>query len=97
MSADGTWTLTLNTPMGAQQGTLNLKTNGGTLEGTMIGPQGEVPLENGKVDGSTLSWSINAVQMAMVIHFTAALDGDKISGEAELGTFGKATFEGARA
>ena len=97
MSADGTWTITLNTPMGAQPGTLNLKTNGDSLEGTMTGPQGDVALENGKVDGDSLSWDINAVQMAMMINFTATLDGDKISGEAELGTFGKATFEGARA
>jgi hypothetical protein len=97
MSADGNWNLTVTTPMGAQQSTLTLKSNGGALEGTMTGPQGTVPIEDGKIDGSSLSWSINAVQMAMKINFTAALDGDKISGEAELGSFGKATFEGTRA
>ncbi len=97
MSADGKWTITLNTPMGAQPGSLDLKTNGDSLEGTMTGPQGDVAIENGKVDGDSLSWDVNAVQMAMIIKFAATLDGDKISGEAELGTFGKATFEGARA
>jgi hypothetical protein len=35
--------------------------------------------------------------MGMTIAFSATVDGDKISGEADLGTFGKATFEGTRA
>lgn len=97
MSVDGTWNLTFNTPMGAQQGTLELKTNGNSLEGTMNGPQGAVPLEDGTVDGNSLTWSVTAQQMAMKIAFKATVDGDKISGEAELGTFGTATIEGTRA
>lgn len=97
MSADGNWTLTLNTPMGAQQGTLTLKANGDSLEGTMAGPQGTLPLEDGKIDGSSLSWGITAAQMGMKIAFAATLDGDSISGEAQLGAFGTATFNGTRA
>ena len=97
MSVDGTWNLNVTTPMGAQQSSLDVKTNGGSLEGTMSGPQGTVPIEDGKVDGSNLSWSITAQQMAMKISFTAAINGDAISGEAELGSFGKATFDGTRA
>ncbi len=97
MTIDGTWNLTITTPMGPQQGSLELKANGGSLEGTMTGPQGAVPLEDGKVDGNSLSWSVMAQQMAMKIAFKATVDGDKISGEAELGSFGKATFEGTRA
>jgi hypothetical protein len=97
MSADGNWNLTLNTPMGAQQGTLTLKANGDSLEGTMAGPQGTLPLEDGKIDGSSLSWGITAAQMGMKIAFAATLDGDSISGEAQLGAFGTATFNGTRA
>jgi hypothetical protein len=82
--------------MGAQQSTLSLKDNGGTLEGTMSGPQGTVPIEDGKADGNALSWGITAAQMGMKIAFTATLDGDAMTGEAELGAFGKATFTGAR-
>lgn len=97
MSVDGTWNLNMNTPMGAQQGTLEIKTNGNSLEGTMTGPQGVVPLEDGNVNGDVLTWSITAQQMGMKIEFTVTVDGDKISGEAELGSFGKATIEGTRA
>lgn len=97
MSADGTWNMAMNTPMGAQSGTLELKTNGDILEGSMAGPQGTVALEDGKVDGDSLSWKITAAQMNMVIEFSATIDGDKMTGEAELGSFGKATLEGTRA
>ncbi len=97
MSADGTWNMTMNTPMGAQTATLTLKTNGDSLEGSMAGPQGTVALEDGKVDGDSLGWKITAAQMNMVIEFSATIDGDKMTGEAELGSFGKATLEGTRA
>ena len=98
MSADGTWNLTMNTPMGPQTGTLTLKSNGATLEGNMAGPQGTLDIEEGKVDGNSLTWVINMTQpMAMKLDFKAAVDGDKITGEVDLGSFGKATLEGTRA
>ena len=98
MSADGTWNVTLNTPMGAQAGTLELATDGNTLTGTMSGPQGSMELENGTADGDSLSWTVNMTQpMPIIIEATATVDGDEISGEAKLGAFGTATFSGSRA
>ncbi len=40
MSATGQWNVTINSPMGAQQGTLDLTVDGATVTGTMAGPQG---------------------------------------------------------
>ena len=98
MSADGTWNVTLNTPMGAQAGTLDLATDGNTLTGTMSGPQGSMELENGTADGDSLSWTVNMTQpMPITIEATATVAGDEISGEAKLGAFGTATFSGSRA
>ena len=98
MSADGTWNVTLNTPMGAQAGTLELATDGNTLTGTMSGPQGSMELENGTADGDSLSWTVNMTQpMPITIEAKATVDGDEISGEAKLGAFGTATFSGSRA
>ena len=98
MSADGTWNVTLNTPMGAQAGTLELATDGNTLTGTMSGPQGSMELENGTADGDSLSWTVYMTQpMPITIEATATVDGDEISGEAKLGAFGTATFSGSRA
>ena len=92
MSADGTWNVTLNSPMGAQAGTLELVSDGNTLTGSMSGPQGSMELENGTVDGDNLSWTVNMTQPMPI-----TIDGDQISGEAKLGAFGTATFEGSRA
>ena len=91
MSADGKWDVTMNTPMGAQKGVLTLTTSGDGVTGTL-------EIKEGKVDGNSLSWSVDMTSpMPMKLGFTATVDGDKISGDVDLGSFGKATFEGARA
>lgn len=97
MSADGTWNMTMNTPMGERKGTLTLKSAGDALEGKMEGPEGAQEIEEGKVDGNSVSWIINMTQpMAMKLEFSATVDGDGISGEVNLGALGKATFAGTR-
>ncbi len=98
MSADGNWNTTMNTPMGAQNGTMTLSTDGGTLTGTLVSPQGEIELTDGTVDGDTLTWKADITSpMAMTLEFTATVDGDSMSGNVKLGAFGDATFTGTRA
>ncbi len=98
MSADGTWNTTLNTPMGAQTGKLDLQTDGNTLTGTLSGAQGTLELKEGNVDGNNLSWKCDiTTPMAMTLEFTATIDGDSISGNVKLGAFGNAPLSGTRA
>jgi len=98
MSADGSWNTTINTPMGAQNGTLILQTSGATLTGKMVGAQGEMALSDGTVDGNNLSWKAQMTSpMPMTLEFSATVDGDKISGSVKLGAFGNASFSGTRA
>lgn len=98
MSASGQYNVTLNTPMGAQQGVLDIQVEGSTLTGTMTGAQGALPLSDGKADGNALSWKAAMTQpMPMTLEFNAAVDGDAISGTVKLGAFGNATFAGSRA
>lgn len=98
MSAGGSWNVTINSPMGAQQAKLNLATNGGSLTGTMAGPQGEIELTDGTVEGSALAWKAAMTQpMPITLEFSATVDGDAISGDVKLGAFGNATFSGNRA
>ncbi|MDE0063000.1 MAG: hypothetical protein OXP09_07710 [Gammaproteobacteria bacterium] len=98
MSADGTWNTTMNTPMGAQQATLELKTDGSSLTGTMSGQQGTIELKDGAADGDSLSWKVDiTTPMAMTLEFSATVDGDSISGNVKLGAFGTASFSGTRA
>ena len=98
MSADGTWNTTMNTPMGAQNGSLTLATNGAELSGKMSSPQGEMAIENGTIDGANLAWKAAITSpMPMTLEFTATVDGDAITGTVKLGAFGEAEFSGTRA
>jgi hypothetical protein len=98
MSADGTWNTTINTPMGAQNGTLELNVDGSDLSGKMSSPQGEMAIENGAIDGDSLSWKAAiTAPMPMTLEFSATVDGDAITGTVKLGAFGEAEFSGTRA
>ena len=98
MSANGTWNTTINTPMGAQNGTLELNVDGSGLSGKMSSPQGEMAIENGAIDGDSLSWKAAiTAPMPMTLEFSATVDGDAITGTVKLGAFGEAEFSGTRA
>jgi hypothetical protein len=98
MSADGTWNTTMNTPMGPQQGTLTLITDGDDLSGKLAGPQGEIEITDGRVDGDRLTWKAQITSpMTLTLDFDARVEGDTISGNVKLGAFGNATFTGNRA
>lgn len=99
MSADGKWTTQMNTPMGAQNASMELSTDGNTLTGTLNGPNGEaVAIQDGVIDGNALSWKAAITSpMPVTLEFSATLDGDEISGDVKLGAFGNATFTGQRA
>jgi hypothetical protein len=97
MAIDGKWEITINSPLGAQKATLDLATDGASLTGTQQAAQGSGPLENGKVDGSTLTWSAKiSSPMPMTLDFTGTVDGDKLSGSVKAGSFGSFPFTGSR-
>lgn len=98
MSIDGTWKCTMSTPMGSQNLTMNLQSAGGSLTGTVVGPQGTQEISEGTVDGDNASWKleVSGPMGEMTLEAKASVDGDAIKGEVKLGTFGTATFEGTR-
>ena len=92
MGADGTWNTT-NTPMGAQNGTLTLTTNGGELGGMMSGPQGEMAIENGTVDGDTLAEALHHQSNAHDIRVFSKRRWRLHCWQVKLGAFGEAEFQ----
>ena len=98
MAVDGKWNITIKTPMGDQTGVLTLKQEGDALTGDMSGSAGAAPIENGKVDGDTLSWHAKVTSpMPITLEFEGAIEGDGISGNVKLGAFGSSTFSGTAA
>jgi hypothetical protein len=98
MAVDGKWEITINSPMGAQKASLDLKADGNALSGTQTAMQGTQPLANGKIDGNALSWSASITSpMPMTLEFTGTVEGDKLSGSVKAGAFGSFPFSGGRA
>jgi hypothetical protein len=97
MAVDGKWEIVINSPLGAQKAALDIATSGNTLTGTQTAQQGSGPLENGKVDGNSLSWSAKiTTPLPLTLDFTGTVDGDKLSGSVKAGSFGSFPFSGTR-
>jgi hypothetical protein len=98
MAVDGTWTITISTPMGQRQSTLALKTSGGTLTGTQSADGEATEIADGSVNGDEVAWKVSITSpMPMTLEFTGTVSGDTISGQAQTGAFGSFPFSGSRA
>ena len=98
MAIDGTYNITIHTPMGDQEAKLTLKTDGNILTGTSESAMAGISeIEDGKVNGNELTWTENVKTPMgpLTLNMTVTVDGDRISGEANT-PFGPAPFEGSR-
>ncbi len=97
MAVDGTYETTVQTPMGAQAGKLELKTEGNTLTGTMEGMMGADPIQDGTVNGDEIEFMVeaNSPMGPLKITVKAKVEGDEITGEATT-PFGPAPLTGKR-
>src|ERR1700743_860171 len=97
MAIDGTWEITINSPMGAQKAKLELAASGNARTGPQHAQGSSQPVANGKVDGNNVSWSANITSpMPMTLEFSGAVDRDAIKGSVKAGSFGSFPFSGAR-
>jgi hypothetical protein len=80
--ADGKWEGMIDTPMGSIPVGFTFKTDGATLTGTSLGPDGAgIPIKNGKVDGSKISFvvDIDFGGMAITLNYQGTASPDKIA------------------
>lgn len=97
MSADGTWKITVNTPMGPQATTLSLSSEGSTLTGEQSADGSTTPIYDGSIDGDEVRWKVDVTKpMALTVSFRGKIEGDTISGKAKAGMFPAMAFDGAR-
>lgn len=76
--AAGTWKATLQTPGGAEENTFLFKVDGGKVTGTVTGGMlGTLPIDEGKVDGDKISFSISSD--FGVIQYSGTIKGDDMS------------------
>lgn len=97
MSLSGTYECVTKTPMGDQKSDVTIVVDGDTFTGTNAGAQGTLEMENGKVDGNKLTWSMKmTVPMPMTLEGEATIDGDTITGGVKAGAFGTFPLNGTR-
>ena len=97
MSVAGTYECVTKTPMGDQKSDVTITVDGDTFTGTNVGAMGSMDMENGKVDGNTLTWTMKmTVPMPMTLEGEAIVDGDTITGTVKAGAFGAFPLNGTR-
>ncbi len=74
---NGKWKGQMQSPNGPMDLVFNFKANGDSLSGTVEGPMGEMPISNGKINGKTFFFQVNAGDMTISHQCTAM--GDSIS------------------
>jgi hypothetical protein len=97
MSISGTYDCVTKTPMGDQKSQFTITVDGDSFTGTNAGAMGSMSLDNGKVDGNKLTWTMNmTVPMPMTLEGEATVDGDTITGGVKAGAFGTFPMSGTR-
>ena len=84
MSFDGTYEITVQTPMGSQRGKLTIRTSGNTFSGSLETASGDSKFTGGIIDGNMLDWQAETKTPlgSFPITYHATIDGENLSGEA---------------
>lgn len=94
---DGNYDCITKSPMGDQKSVFTVAVDGDSFTGKNAGQMGALDVENGKVDGNTLTWTMNMkVPMPMALTCTATVDGDTLTGTINAGAFGSMPMTGTR-
>jgi hypothetical protein len=98
MSADGTWKLSMQTPIGERKSTLALKSAGSAVTGKLTGEEGNsTDIFEGTVSGDRVSFKAAIKNpMPLTLEFSAAVTGDKMSGNVSASGVGSWPFSGTR-
>ncbi len=99
VSADGSWRITLESPRGTREGTLDLSVDGSSISGTWTGERGSQDFSGGTIEGANLSWQVrmSGPMGQMELSFSGVLADGAITGEVQFGSFGKGKFQATRA
>ncbi|MET8451087.1 hypothetical protein [Streptomyces sp. NPDC005209] len=96
-SAEGTWDLTMSTPIGRMRAVIELRSRDGVLTGTAQGTGEEVPLTEVVLDGDRLTWKQAITKpLRLNLAFDVRLDGDTLTGTSKAGRLPSSEITGER-
>ena len=86
MSFEGNWDLTIPSPMGAKTFRLEIRAEGGGLQGTASTGGETTPMQDAREKAGHLRWSMRMPRpMNVLLDVDVALDGDTLLGSAKAG------------
>ncbi|MFE1289105.1 hypothetical protein [Streptomyces sp. NPDC058751] len=97
MSVEGTWDLSISTPIGRIEATVEFRREDGDLVGTARGAGEEVSLSDVVLDGHRLTWKqavTRPVRLNLV--FAVTVDGDTLAGTSRAGRLPASKVTGER-
>jgi hypothetical protein len=97
MIFDGTWNITIATPIGKQSVVLEISSHDGDVRGTARQGEEVVPFIDPVVDGDRLTWTQNVTRpMRLSLKFDVTVDGATMTGTAKAGFLPTSKLTGAR-
>lgn len=93
----GSWVLTTESQMGAQDSQMTVRQTGNALAGTITGQAGTVDY-TGALNGSAVAFdfTINVQGTDLKLDYSGTVEGDTMKGKAVFGQFGEGTFTARR-
>jgi hypothetical protein len=97
MAIEGTWDLSIATPIGKIKAVVELLHTEGVLSGVAHGAGEEVPLSDVILDGDRLSWKQAVTKpMRLNLAFAVTVDGDTLTGTSKAGRLPASKVTGRR-
>jgi hypothetical protein len=94
----GSWTMTLTSPQGPMDITMTLTQSGTSFTGSMTSQVGNQEISDGQITGRNVTWTatLQFGGQSITLSYRGEVEGNRMSGSAELGSFGSATFTAER-
>lgn len=98
INASGAWEMTISTPQGDMTNDATFTQEKETLKVTMSGPQGMTMSGEGTVKDGIVQWivTISTPQGDFSLVFKGKIDGEKMSGEVQMGDFGSSNWSATK-
>lgn len=97
MSVEGTWNLSVSTPIGKIKAVVELRDQDGILTGVARGAGEEVPLVDLALDGDRLTWKQAVTKpLRLNLTFDVTVDGDTLQGTSKAGRLPSSKVTGER-
>ncbi|MFF0793825.1 hypothetical protein [Streptomyces spiralis] len=97
MSVEGTWNLSISTPIGKMNAAVELRDQDGILTGLARGAGEVVPLSDVALDGDRLTWKQTVTKpMRLNLAFDVTVEGDTLQGTSKAGRLPSSKVTGVR-